>query len=399
MEQNSIWKNIPVDILEQIMKHLPHREYLALRAICYPWWISVSNVMAKDNCHPLTELPLVLLRNEDSMFYSLSTESLHRPKTQLLKRTQFCHGSFEGWLIMGDYTVYTVEGFATFFFLNPVTNVRIMIPSKLYFPSNSLLYVEKMVASSKPGSDCYLAGLLDDFCHIAIYKPFDNSWTIIEPDKDSGIYFVEVEIIGTKLYVTTDKTSQSILLVYDLKDWTNGPPKAEMLAKLPKLRPLVSSISGNHCIEIDHTICYLAKDEVSRELYLIYMICNVEYTTLHNYVLTYVEPPEVTTIEVYKLDMNKEPIGWQSVRLDDRVAFVSSCKSMVMSRDKLNYSKELIRGNSIYFGFILKCIVNPWLGLKLGMFCLNDSSIKYFPLKTSNHCCAPDPVWFVPSLW
>jgi len=103
------------------------------------------------------------------------------------------------------------EDIAQIFFLNPVTDVRIMIPSKLYMPPTSSivddrkLFVREMVASSTPncdGSDCYLVVLLSDYCHIAIYKLFEKSWTIVEPDKDSGTYFMNIEIIGTKLYVT-----------------------------------------------------------------------------------------------------------------------------------------------------------------------------------------------------
>jgi hypothetical protein len=121
----------------------------------------------------------------------------------------------------------------------------------LYFPSSiqgdGMLHVSKMVASSKPncdGSDCYLVGLLSDFCHIVIYKLFDKSWSIVEPDKQSGTYFTDVEIIGTILYVS--ESSSHSILVYDLKQLNNGPPKAKVLIELPKIRPQESSIISNH---------------------------------------------------------------------------------------------------------------------------------------------------------
>ncbi|XP_004492486.1 uncharacterized protein [Cicer arietinum] len=380
-----MWKYLPNEILEEIMKRLPLREYLAMRAICFPWWISVSNAIAKDYCRPLPELPLIVLQNEDSMFYSLSTESLHRPKRQLLDHDQFCFGSVEGWLIVCDYTL---KAFVKFFFLNPVTNVRIMIPSKLYIPFRYRvrgdLYVEKMVASFEPSSKFYLAALLTDHCHFAIFKPLHKSWTIIKPDRDPRTVIVDMEIIGSKLYVAIEKTPQSIVLVYDLNDTSNGPPKAEeLLVTLPLFTSTGLSILPNSTCFV---VRYLGKDEASKELYLISMTYSGE-------------PHEIIRMEVFKLDMNKEPIAWQYVRLDDRVAFVSSCKSVVISRDELNYNKELISGNSIYFGFTFFCHLNPWLGLKLGKFCLTDSSIKYFPVKPSKDCGAPFPIWFVPSLW
>jgi hypothetical protein len=73
---------------------------------------------------------------------------------------------------------------------------------------------------------------------------------------------------------------------------------------------------------------------------------------------------------------------------------------MVMTRDELNYNKELIRGSSIYFAITFPCPkINPPTSLELGMFCLTDSSIKYFPVETSKHGDVPYPLWFVPSLW
>jgi hypothetical protein len=114
----------------------------------------------------------------------------------------------------------------------------------------------------------------------------------------------------------------------------------------------------------------------------------------------YAKPPHVSSVEVFKLDTNKSPIGWQNVRLEDKVAFVSKCKSMVMSRDDLNHSEELVRGNSIYFVVTFPCPrYNPLRSLEVGMFSLNDSSIKYGPKETSKHGYVPYALWFVPSLW
>ncbi|XP_004492480.1 uncharacterized protein [Cicer arietinum] len=387
MEQSSMWKNLPNDILEQIMKRLPLREYLAMKAICFPWWISVSNVTARDNCRPLLELPLILLRNKDSMFYSLSTESLHRPKTQLFDDNQFCFGSVEGWLIVGDYAL---KPFMTFFILNPVTNIKLMLPPLVYIPFSARiegdLYVEKMVVSFETSSTLNIAILLSDFNNIVVYNPLDDVWTTIKPFKGMGT-ILDMEIIGSKLYIAINKDSDSILSVCDLNGTTDGPPKAEVLTKLPLLTPTDSiKLEEDDMIFIIH---FLGKDEALKELYFICMVC----------ILT---PVKVARIEVYKLDMNKEPIEWQSVRLDDRVAFVSSCKSMIISRDKLNYNKELISGNSVYFGvtipFIPSCYGSSSKVLKLGKFCLTDSSIKYFPVQTSSDSGVPYPIWVVPSL-
>jgi hypothetical protein len=223
-----------------------------------------------------------------------------------------------------------------------------------------------MVASSKPNcneSNCYLVGLLNDYCHIAIYKLFDKSWTIVESDKASGSYFTNVETMDSKLYVS-DSSSHSIL-VYDLKDTTNGLPKAEVLVKLPQIRLSELSMISTHAS------CFLAKNEALRELYFIYLCFifmpqnNTQHAAANHWgiIVSHSEPPQITGCKVFKLDTNKDPIEWQNEKLEDRVAFVSNWNSMVMSRDELNCNEELIRGNSIYFAVHFPCPTNPWPGL------------------------------------
>jgi len=134
------------------------------------------------------------------------------------------------------------------------------------------------------------------------------------------------------------------------------------------------------------------------------MFCNAEYETRHFVfdrleVPTFAKPPQVIGFEVFKLVTNKDPIGWQNVKLEDRVAFISNYKSMIMSRDELKSNRELIRGNSIYFALTFACPTNPWPGLNLGKFCLTDSSIKYFSVEPSENSDVPYPLWFVPNLW
>jgi hypothetical protein len=134
------------------------------------------------------------------------------------------------------------------------------------------------------------------------------------------------------------------------------------------------------------------------------MFSNAEYNNLRvvadrlKISTSFVKPPQVTSFEVFKLDTDEDPIGWQNVKLEDRVVFVSSRKSMIMSRDELSCNKELIRGNSIYFALTFPWSrINPPTSFSLGMFCLTDSNIKYFSEETSEHGVVS--LWFVPSLW
>ncbi|KAK2414751.1 hypothetical protein QL285_037308 [Trifolium repens] len=139
-----------------------------------------------------------------------------------------------------------------------------------------------------------------------------------------------------------------------------------------------------------HSSCFLAKNEALRELYFIYLCFIYEpgYNTQHaaadwGIISSHSVPPQITGCKVFKLDTNKDPIEWQNEKLKDRVAFVSSWNSMVISRDELNCNEELIRGNSVYFAVNFRCPTNPWPGLQLGMFGLTDNSINYFPVETS----------------
>jgi hypothetical protein len=280
MEEHNKLTNLPLDMLALIMKRLSLKDSFGLRAISRSCRQKVSIIIIDNKfcCH-LPELPQVFLQCKNSRFlFNLSSEKVLHLRTPLSRSTNKdkCLGSVEGWLILSDYTE---KDFAKIFFLNPVTNVRITIPSKLSLPSISsargdrFSTLRKMVASSKPncdGSNCYLAGLLSDFLRIAIYKLFDKSWTIVEPDDDSKSFFTDVEIIGTKLYVS-NSFSYSIL-VYDLKDYINGlSPKAKMLSGFPKIKQ--SSIISNHFLT------FLAIDEKLRDLYFIYILCNAEHGT------------------------------------------------------------------------------------------------------------------------
>ncbi|XP_057418498.1 uncharacterized protein LOC130712692 [Lotus japonicus] len=411
-EKNNIskWVHIPDELLELIMKRLCLMDYLALRTICTPWRSTVTKAMANKHCCPLSELPLIVLLSDEEVLFSLRTEREHCPKVSIFESRKItCYGSVEGWMIMCDYVK---KNSLSIFFKNPVTNSRVSISSPLDYPSNSpiqgkKLCLSKMVASSGP--DCYksndfLAALFNDFLHIAFYSLFDKSWNMIKPDQDSGVAFLDIEIMGSKLYVRTSKPLNSII-VYDLKDFSSGSsPKTKVLAMLPqRSTPHVPRIIDNQHHVSGCAFCSLAKHETLDQLFLIYMICNITYRSADvgylNMPKEYVIPPEITGVEVFKIDINKEPIKWiKCERLDDDVIFVSGVKSMVMSRTSLNCPQALIRENNVYFALSFKCPSDPWQGNLLGIKHLTDSSIKYFSIEKSNHSKVLYPFWFIPSI-
>ncbi|MCH79737.1 F-box protein [Trifolium medium] len=391
MEEINIKNNLPNDVLEHIIKHLPLKDFLNLRIICRSWNDIISKAVVNKRCRHLVEIPLVFAQYvldfaqyvDMRCFYSfLWSEGARYCKTPLLGPMNRCHGSIEGWLIVSDYSEKT---FATFFLLNPVTNKRIVIPSKYYFPSNSpdqcdkKIFMGKMVASSNPccdGADCILVGLSTDCCHIVLYKFYDDSWTMIEPD-DSYSTFIDVEVIGKKVYVSTARMLLQSILVYDVDNCTTGSPKAEFLAYHPRPRSL----------EPRPYTSFLARDEALKYLYIIHMFDTWERKTR-----------DVNTFQVFKLEVNNH-VEWQIANLKDKVVFVSGLKSIVMLRDKFAGDKELIEENCVYFTLNSQCSIYPKSGLQLGKFCFTDSRIKYFPVETTDPWLVPSPVWFLPSVW
>ncbi|XP_061375144.1 uncharacterized protein LOC133317299 [Gastrolobium bilobum] len=263
------WTSPPDDIMELIMKRLCLKDCLGLSEICTPWRDIVANAIANKHFHRFPELPLLVLFTpltvlrllthcQPSPVFSLRTKRLFYPKRPLFEKRQTVRGSVEGWMIVSEYSNgFSLSLSVTIFFFNPVTNAKVFVPSVLKFPSNSPLLADKLS---------------------------DKSWTTIEVDKDTGVHFLDVEIIDTKL---------------------------------------------------GKVFASLAKDDALGDLFLIHMFINVAYETRHvgylNKVTEFVAPPELTRVEVFKLNTSNETNQWIKVdNLGDRVLFRDVFKGMVV---------------------------------------------------------------------
>ncbi|XP_061346554.1 uncharacterized protein LOC133292194 [Gastrolobium bilobum] len=255
------WTSLPDDIMELITKRLCLKDCLGLREICTPWRDFVANAIANKHCLPLPELPLLVLKyNESSTVFSLRTERLLYPKRPLIDTMQTIQGSVEGWMIVSEYSnVGSPSPSLTIFFFNP------------------------------------------------------TFWTTIEADKDTRVHFKDVEIIDTNMYA---RTSNSIL-VWDLQESSDNPPKPKVLAMLPPRPPPVSIVTGNQRFYRGKVFPCLVKDDALGELFLIYMFFNCVYETRHvgylNIVTKCVAPPEMTRVEVFKLKTSNETNQWIKV--------------------------------------------------------------------------------------
>ncbi|CAB4287519.1 unnamed protein product [Prunus armeniaca] len=182
---------------------------------------------------PQLEIPWLMLRShpfslKDHYFLSLSDNKTHKSSSfgsnDYISRRD-CVGSIEGWLIMVDSEFWRPEGFlypwsfclhalqdyhlkypytTLNFFLNPISGVRVMLPSQSTIPymyGTRAFFFKKVVASSLPllttsswsksdddhhrhqiiNSSCLVAGLCGEGLYLALCRPTDKSWTLIEP--------------------------------------------------------------------------------------------------------------------------------------------------------------------------------------------------------------------------
>ncbi|KAK7287218.1 hypothetical protein RIF29_00356 [Crotalaria pallida] len=412
----SEWTQLPGDILEMIMKRLKLMDYLAIRGVCSPWRATINQAIANKHCHPLPELPFVFLRSQrksvlPDMFFGLDTEqvcSLKSKNNTLPKRHHMYHGMIEGWVILSEKNTDDTSAIS---FHNPVTNDVVMIPSTLSLPSQSPipdrsdLFIGKMVASSSPKcQDCVVVGHFTDYVHIAYFRVnSDKSWTTIEANKEETGNFYDMEIFNGKLYVICDNLRYS-MLVYDLQDSIDEPPKPKVLRMIPPWPRRERSVHDNQIRVIKGSVTsYVTRGYASRELLLIYLFKNIEYEAGHvdymNHIKQFVSPPQITKCEVFKLDSSNDNKWVKLDHLGDRVIFLGQYKSLVMSRAALNSTEEVITNDSVYFALRFPCPAKPWLGTQLGRLCMTDNNIKYFSLEQFGQEMDFFPHWFLPSAW
>ncbi|OIW01353.1 hypothetical protein TanjilG_20535 [Lupinus angustifolius] len=385
-----------------------------IKSVCSSWNATFTEAIANKHIKPLPELPLVILQSHRisisaSSILSIKLEevcSVINKNTMLLDSHHIYHGIVEGWMIL---SISLFVGTAKIiFFLNPITSDVVIVPSPLKFPSNSPipstsnLKMGRMVASSSPKcKDCVLVCLFTDYAHIAYCRVnYDKSWTMIEA-KGDACNFRDMEFFNGKLYVRTYMSSNS-MLVYNLQDSTDNPPNPIVLGEIQPIRPLPESRTHENQTHVKGNVFrFLTTGHAAEELLLIYLFMNSVFETdkvgYMNDIKQYTSPPQVTNCEVFKLDTRSNK--WVKLdHLGERVIFLGSNKSYVMSRTLLNCSEELIAENSVYFALYFRC-PEPWLNPQLGRLCLTDNKIKYFSLEESGVELDAYPSWFIPSVW
>ncbi|XP_004498021.2 uncharacterized protein [Cicer arietinum] len=410
---NIDWSAIPTQILELILSHLSRVDFYRFSEVCTSWRHAFNQSILYRTSHPLPSMPLLLLyqlhifNDIKTGLFSLIDRKMYFPNKPFFSGNNLhCLGSNNGWLIMVDTNAYLSSSsssnfnypqFPSFFFWNPISDARIMLPSKFKIPYIVTWYrlFSKVKASSRPDSpDCIVAALFTGRHNIAFCRPQDESWKIIYVENnDENAVFADIELLHGKCYVLTESLKYGniiSILVYDLQGYGSTLPKAKIL--ISQLRQQVEYDYPNFMDLIfqNHKFFYyLASDPICGNIYLIFMI--VDYNNVH--------PIEKEFI-VYKVDnISNIPMLVRVIDLNGGILFLSHRDSKIIPSSTLTGPEDLIKGNNIYFAHAYPCKENPPPIPRIVKFCMTSRRINHIPLQSAELDLEPTCLWFMPTLW
>ncbi|CAL2236726.1 unnamed protein product [Prunus armeniaca] len=360
----SRWSDeLPEEIMQLILQRLYLPDYLRYGVVCRSW--RAARPVKRCPPVPQLEIPWLMLRShpfslKDHYFLSLSDNKTHKLSSfgsnDYISRRD-CVGSIEGWLIMVDSEFWRPEyPYTTLnFFLNPISGVRVMLPSQSTIPymyDTRPFFFKKVVASSLPlltasswsksdddhhrhqiiNSSCLVAGLCGEGLYLAFCRPTEKSWTLIEPVLEGTCFTtLDIEIIDGKLYAANRDAAQ-FLIVYDLQmlhaeghantgppgNMYSGPPQKLVMLHPRPVHSLSSNTTGNVMYVTEKESPRLAKDPTTKELFMILHNTSFAYEKDpiilqsllgHNYVI----PPQTKGFQVFKPEGNNNGPGWVEV--------------------------------------------------------------------------------------
>ncbi|KAH7834912.1 hypothetical protein Vadar_020868 [Vaccinium darrowii] len=387
---------------------------------------------------------LILLPNEKQeeethkdysvSFLNLEAKRIHRTKnafTQRLRNSR-CVGSSHGWLVL-------LDGWANPCLFNPISCHRISLP-----PKETLPHVISVTGSAEYGFDIeYILGVRKsrvsrsvtakeiqeclilkailssdpshgndkDYVVMAIYgceakvafcKRGDSVWTDLEGK--SGPYcdiichknqlFALSEISSVESW---DFSTPLLVKTMDFHPFYIFPKRVTETALLYNDRNRFSSQcylveSCGDCLLVKRHIGEFVSDEGEA-------VCEADLLSDKcSHPLVY--PYKTLEFTVYRLNIIQRT--WEEVEsLGDRALFVGGNHSMSLSTTAAQYPSSHCQRNSIYFTDDYWVRMNEdysYGGHDMGVFCLDDKSVK--PLKNLNlpQRVDPPPFWLVPNM-
>ncbi|XP_054776953.1 uncharacterized protein LOC129285341 [Prosopis cineraria] len=208
------WSQVGDDILGLILEQLCLGDYLRTRAVCSRWQSIVTKYVAKKQCLPQPELPLLCLQTMDNQnfpFFVLPTASVFKFNYTVppLEFIHYCYGTVQGWMIMieASRNYFDVpETDVQIFFFNPVTKAKVYLSSRLKVKSK----IKRIVASTNPNDPNCVVVCIFYLQNIFAFRWIsDESWTIVVEDLMTRITFMHVEILHGKLYALTNESKNS----------------------------------------------------------------------------------------------------------------------------------------------------------------------------------------------
>lgn len=182
---DNIWSDLQKELLDLILQCLPVVDHIRFGAVCTSWW----SVMI-DRAPPCPrQLPWLIAgfpsgnNASDTIMSCWSIPENHTYKLDIIPKGLCSAGGNYGWLVMtsGDYS--------NFCLLNPVSKIRVDLPSYL---DATRMHPPKVVLSSSPSSSCCMVAVVSYGSTSAVAcRVGDHDWTKIEllPSKARDLTF------------------------------------------------------------------------------------------------------------------------------------------------------------------------------------------------------------------
>lgn len=368
------WCQLPYDLVTAIANQLhSFKDFLVFSAVCRSW----RSVYLNKNWSPGPQLPWLMLSEDRNIetrgFYSLDEKALHNLGLNEI-RGKRCWGSSSGWLVTTGID-REIE------MLNPITRVRLGLPSQFMFPKQShiamildwsrLIYkaiVIKMPFVSREFEDEYVVMAIYGLeKHLAFAKPGYDSWVPVRSSLNRS--FRDVTHFEGRIFALCEMGT----LVHCEIDGPE-PPRARYIAPAP---------------EYDWGVW--------DQIYLVESSGHLLMVIRHDYDISTEYYYETTGFKVFKFDLGTRK--WKELKdLGDCALFLGQCSSMSLSASSVSDCEP----NSIYFTVDKlkrwwKYRVNQ-VGRDMGVYNIADKSFKHLYSGADSPSYYSCPTWLVPSL-
>ncbi|TMX05747.1 hypothetical protein EJD97_001782 [Solanum chilense] len=204
------WKNLPEELVHNILTQLVGRDFIALQSVCKSW---KSSTMSS----PILS-PCLLVMSSNRLHYPISNSTIANMNIYDCGNTpsSIIGCSNYNWLLM------RIDPKNSLTFFNPFTNVKIELPTIHLISSLSCFSF-----SAPPTSpDCTVFCICTDICdkiYFCILRRFEREWNILEYDRDADFIASSSTSLFYKGRYYYSLSKQGDLVIYDMDDEDEQP--------------------------------------------------------------------------------------------------------------------------------------------------------------------------------